>query len=244
MDGEQLLAEKTAAEKSVLAKDEFFDPFVMDYDESDYGFINEIREILNILHLHYAHRLIDVQLATRATDQFTKLHEVYYHDERHLFHNIYHKFLKEIIAPRLNLLNGLIYQKIPTFRVHMPGSVAVGEFHKDTQYSHNPHAINCWIPLTRTYEANTIWLESYPNAGDYKPILMMPGECLLFQGGLLTHGNKVNDSGFTRLSFDFRVLRPEHYDPNESKRSVNTCTKLIIGEYYAVLGHPDQNVTR
>lgn len=231
---------------SVNTYQEFFEPFVVDYDESKYGFVNEVREVLNILHLHHAHRLIDIHLATRETDQKTKLHDAFYDSSRPTFAASYLRFLRDIIAPSLNLLEGMVYQKKPNFRVHMPGSMAVGEFHKDSQYSHSQHEINIWVPLTKTCDSNTIWMESYPDKGDYKPIIVIPGECLVFQGGLLTHGNQVNVTPFTRLSFDFRIIKPEHYVHDATKLSINTSTIMIAGRsencYFEIFGdHPKLN---
>jgi hypothetical protein len=48
---------------------------------------------------------------------------------------------------------------------------------------------------------------------------------------LLKHGNKINTTKKTRVSFDFRVIPKSEYRPS-SHNSVNTGLKFKIGEYY------------
>ena len=43
-------------------------------------------------------------------------------------------FIQKVIKPRFG--EEIVYQKIPTFRVHLPNNVSVGEFHKD-KHRHN-----------------------------------------------------------------------------------------------------------
>ena len=39
----------------------------------------------------------------------------------------------------------------------------------------------------------------------------------------------------TRVSFDFRVMRLEDYDPNSGKSSITMNKKYLIGHYYEKL---------
>lgn len=214
----------------------FFPATIIDYSEIDFPFTDVMEEILNLLYLSRAHELFDVvEVADRKADQKTKLHSNYYNSPKEFFHACYHEFLQQVVAPHLQLKHRLIYQVEPNLRVHFPGSRGVGEFHKDTKYDHSQFEINFWLPLTNVWGTNTIWIETEPDKGDYRSYDLFPGQCLVFQGGLLTHGNQVNDTDSTRISFDFRVLKPEHYNPDRSKSSVNTGCKFVIGEYFAEL---------
>lgn len=47
----------------------------------------------------------------------------------------YLKFIKDFIRPLFNN-ETLVYQKVPTFRVHLDNNVSVGEVHKDSDYGH------------------------------------------------------------------------------------------------------------
>ena len=44
---------------------------------------------------------------------------------------------------------------------------------------------------------------------DFRPILLSPGECLRFNGTLCRHFTRINRSGRTRVSLDFRCTVPE-----------------------------------
>ena len=47
----------------------------------------------------------------------------------------------------------------------------------------------------------------------------------------LLHGNKLNDTGVSRVSVDFRVLPVSKYEEN-NKVSITNKTKMIIGDYW------------
>ena len=51
------------------------------------------------------------------------------------------------------------------------------------------------------------------------------------------HGNKVNETGVTRISLNFRMIPRHLYDLSISQSqsplsSVTTSTKFVIGSYY------------
>ena len=57
------------------------------------------------------------------------------------------------------------------------------------------------------------------------------GEFIQWNGSDLLHGNKINDTGKTRISIDFRVIEYNNYQPSEHG-SINLNMKFKIGEYY------------
>ena len=130
----------------------------------------------------------------------------------------------------------IVYQKIPTFRLHFPGNIAVGEYHKDKWYRDSEWheevcEMNFYLPFTNAYGSNTIWVESKEDKGDYKAMDVNYGECVQWDGVNLTHGNKENISNSTRISVDFRVIPFSKYKPS-NHGSINTKTKFEIGGYY------------
>lgn len=125
-----------------------------------------------------------------------------------------------------------MYQKAPTFRVHLPGNVAVGAFHVDSQYNHQPAELNFWVPLTSALAENTIHIESEPGKGDHAPVCLSPGQVLVFEGSKYSHGNIKNTSNVSRVSFDLRALRMSQYDPDWGRVSHNTVKRFVIGGYY------------
>jgi len=56
----------------------------------------------------------------------------------------------------------------------------------------------------------------------------------MFEGSNLKHGNKINRTGFTRVSFDFRIIPFRKYKPCE-RRTINTKMRFIVGEYFEKL---------
>ena len=91
------------------------------------------------------------------------------------------------------------------------------------------------IPITKCFGNNSVWIESEPNKADYHPVRMQFGNLLSFSGGTHKHGNKMNDTSKSRISFDFRIMPLSKYDPSFSKSSATRSTKFIIGDYYKEL---------
>lgn len=139
-------------------------------------------------------------------------------------------FIKWVIAPLID--EDFLYQKFPNIRFHLPNNVAVGKTHKDSDFGHPKFEINFIIPLTESDDTASIWVESEPDKGDFEPMIMRVGELIQFNGNELTHGNKLNLTGKTRVSLDFRVLPISKYNPNNTNTSLTKKTKFIEGEYY------------
>ena len=77
-----------------------------------------------------------------------------------------------------------------------------------------------------------MWHESIPGMGDWKPLEIDNGQFLIGYLNQCRHGNKINDTGKTRVSFDFRVMPEFAYDENSPLESCTTKQKFIVGEYY------------
>ena len=132
------------------------------YDTKEYPFRNIINNWLNTKDLSKLHEIKQYEHFDRKHDQSTQWHEMFYTMIRidKTFNRVYVNFLTDIIKPRFN--EEIVYQKIPTFRVHLPGNVSVGEFHKDKDYRNKEWAekvkeMNYYVPLTKAYGTNTIW---------------------------------------------------------------------------------------
>ena len=189
---------------------------------------------LSTLHYEKSYDLFE-----RKNDQSTIWHKCFYKNIREdsSFDEVYVDFLNDVIKPRFN--EQIVYRKIPTFRVHLPGNIAVGEFHKDKHYRNEEWAnkvqeINYFLPLTKAYGTNTIWTETEEDLGDFKEIRADYGECVEWSASKLTHGNKQNITSVTRVSFDFRVIRKSRY-VESNHLTINTKTPFGIGGYYEVL---------
>ena len=95
---------------------------------------------------------------------------------------------------------------------NVTNNVAVVKKHYDSddEHRHPKGEINFIIALTDMYDSNSIWYESYPRLGDFKAMDLKAGDVLCFNGNLCEHYNKINKTGKTRVSMDFRIL-PSNY---------------------------------
>lgn len=120
----------------------------------------------------------------------------------------------DTVAP---ILESLIYDGIASFvgpvrshqpkammRVNFDGSKSILRFHADREYGQRPNLINIWLPVTSVYGTNSMYVESSPGLSDFTPLELEYGQALMFYGTELLHGTLDNESGGTRISFDFR----------------------------------------
>ena len=104
------------------------------YNKEKYNFRKIVEKILKIENLETIHleaECPNYDLFPREEDQGTIYHKRFYSDNEQ-FLNLYDLFIKEYVRPRFD--EAVVYQKIPTFRVHFPNNIAVGEWHKDKKY--------------------------------------------------------------------------------------------------------------
>jgi hypothetical protein len=120
------------------------------------------------------------------------------------FYSIYEDFIRHEIRPLYP--EPIFYQKKPTHRIHFKNGSGASRFHKDSDYGHNPAEVNYSVPQTPMFGTNGIWIESEEDKGDYEPMEMEVGQFAEFKGAFLKHGAKQNQTGQTRVSFDFRVM--------------------------------------
>ena len=207
------------------------------HDIVEYWFYSD--GILSHGSLDKLHSHKDYELFTREKDQSTLWHVSFYERIRRddSFDETYTDFLHDIIKPRFN--EEIVYQKIPTFRVHLPNNIAVGEFHKhkhyrDQEWADKVQELNYFVPLTKAYGTNTIWAETEEDKGDFKEIRANYGECVEWSATKLTHGNKQNLTSVTRISFDFRIIPKSRY-VESNHLTINTKIPFGIGGYYGVL---------
>jgi len=209
------------------------------YNTNKYQFVEIVNKWLNTSHLSKLHDIKKYDRFVRENDQSTDWHKLFYENVRSdkTFNDTYKDFLFNVIKPRFG--ENIVYQKIPTFRVHLPGNIAVGEFHKDKFYRNIEWAnkvkeTNYYLPLTKAYDTNTIWVESEEDKADFKPIETTYGNCVEWDASNLMHGNKDNITNDTRVSFDFRVIPLSRYI-DSTHNTINTKIPFSIGGYYEVI---------
>lgn len=179
----------------------------------------------------------DIEVLKRETDQGTWHHKAFYKwMDKDIFINMYESFIQSYIRPLYD--EKIVVQSKPTFRICYPNNKAVGEYHKDKDYRNGEWALkvkelNYFLPFTDAFDTNTIWVESEENKQDFAAMNCKYGECIQWDGSNLSHGNKINTTGKTRASIDFRVIEFKNYEPND-EGSINLNKKFKIGGYYKV----------
>ena len=209
------------------------------YDIEKYDFRSLVCEALKHKDLEDLHKHYSYAPFTMENNSNTVLHDRFYDKIRAdwpEFIETYDRFVEEVVVSIYGSRN-FIYQTLPTFRVHLVGNWAVPEFHCDSQpgYNHPLGEINFQIAITDMFGTNATWAESVPGLGDFAPMEMIEGEFTIFNGNTCNHGNKINDSGSTRVSFDFRILPLNKYDPSKAKKSATRGTSFAVGGYYKEL---------
>ncbi len=211
---------------------------ILKYDIKKYNFIELITNLFNSP-LNELHQIAkkEYELFTEiGKDSNTEFHKLFYKklnqgwDE---IYQVYQKFVADIILPYLNLDEAL-YQAFPTFRVQLPNNVAVVKPHYDSDddHKHPIGEINFIVALTSMNDSNTVWIESEPRLKDFHPMNLKIGEFVKFIGNRCTHFNHINKMEKTRVSFDFRIMPLDKYNPNYTAESCIKKTRYIEGGYY------------
>lgn len=208
-----------------------FPPSVHRYDVEEYRLAEAVADVMGVQSLDLLGVGANYGRFSQATDQSTVFHRRFY-DAFPRLEQLYRRFVREVALAIVG--EPACFQRVPTFRVHLPGNVAVGEFHTDGDYNHAEGEVNFWVPLTKASDTNTVWIERSLGSHDYAPAPPLgPGEVLVFDAVRWSHGNVANQTGATRASFDFRCIPLSCYRPAKG-RTVHTGKRLVIGDYFDV----------
>jgi hypothetical protein len=205
------------------------------YSTTVYNFREYVEQFLDFSCLEDIHNSFPFEeVLIYGTDQNRHLHKKFYQgmDACPAFINLYRDFIKNEVSPLFN--EKIIFQKFPTFRVHQPNNIAVFAFHKDKEYNHNENEVNFYLPITKATDTNTFWFESEEDKGDFSPMEGDYGNLIQWNGANLSHGNKINETNQTRISFDFRILSKKVYDTSKPKNSKSKNKSFKIGDYYDI----------
>lgn len=161
----------------------------------------------------------------REGDQGLYAHDVFYRQLFPRLQPVYELFVREIFEPERR---GYAFQGVPTLRIQLPDERGTKEFHRDRDYHHDPATINVLVPLTRMRQTTALWVED--DNGAMRPTSLEVGQYLVFDGANRMHGTLINEEGYTRASFDFRLL-PKKL-ANSDRRTVSAGRSLKLGDYY------------
>jgi hypothetical protein len=222
---------------------------IYDYDRNLYGFNRMLRELYNVPALEVIHLFVeDMSYKTSVEwkeESDGKLHQIFYsrlnlRDPKNVWQemvNEYDSFVRNEVKNKLNSDVEFLVQQFPSFRVQLPNSQAIHKWHydSDVDHGHPTGEINVQIPLTMMYDTSATWIEPVPGMGTYTPMNMFPGQYAIFNGNKCTHGNKVNNTGLTRVSFDFRIIPKKTLESQSTSKSATLGVKFSNGEYYKEL---------
>ena len=213
------------------------------YDIKKYNFKKIVEEHFSVSDLATIHlereELLPAQKLNFHNETRTKFHETFYSKLREGWPELMSSdeyFVRNEVKPHFE--DTIVYQTSPSVRFHLPNDQAIHYWHYDSDpdHMHPEWEINFQIALTEMYDTQATWVESVPGLADYRPMEMKYGEYWVFNGNKCTHGNKVNTTEKTRVSFDFRIVPYKRY--MENSKTLSSATKgrkFIIGDYY-VLG--------
>ena len=210
----------------------------LDYNIKDYKFIELVTNLFEseLCELHNNSNIKYELFTELGKDSHTEFHKKFYSKLDEHWKEIkdeYSKFINNTVLPYLGLEEALV-QTFPTFRIHLPNNVAIviNHYDSDSKHNHPTGEINFIFALTNMFDTNTVYIEKMPRLEEYEPILLNGGECICLNGNKCSHYNKINKTGKTRVSWDFRVLPLNYYDKENELISVTTKTKYREGGYY------------
>lgn len=182
-------------------------------------------------------------------DRMSILYKDYHNfvDNNNLLNNVYIDFINEYVKP-LYFCDKIVVQKTPNIRISFPESCAIGKnkyeneiddiigLHKDSDFGHHESEINFVIPITEMFDTNSIYYEPYQNSNlpknEFLNLKLNTHEFFIEKFNKLLHFNKINKTGFTRISLDFRIIQHKDYFDNSTYFE---NTKFEIGKYYMII---------
>ena len=105
-------------------------PTVYQYDAKKFDFGEVLRRIYRIEDPGALKPDVPLDVLTWETDQATAFHAKFYDAFESQVRDLYRRFVASF-APEVLGTTEFCFQRVPTFRVHFPGNVAVGSFHTD-----------------------------------------------------------------------------------------------------------------
>ena len=220
---------------------------------SKYEFSHELKNfhmILNEPFISDDEKTSTQRIKIIGNDRTSVFYDDYHNfiDKTSFFNDIYHKFISDYVKPLYAVNGRIVVQKTPNLRISFPNTTAIGKhvnenesdnvigLHKDSDFGHHPSEVNFIIPLTDMFDTNSIYYEPYIGSGlstnEFLNLKLSSDEFFICKFNQLLHFNKINDTGVTRMSLDFRIIPYDKYIENEEYFK---NTKFELGRYYIVL---------
>ena len=170
-----------------------------------------------------------------------------YYDNNSIINEKYIKFINEEIKPLFNE-DKLVVQKTPNIRFHLPNNSNIGKrdtdplniigLHYDNEFNHPKEEYNIILSITDMFDTNSLYYEIYPNSnieyGNYENLKLEKNNYWIGYLNQCKNYNKINNTGKTRISMDFRIISYSKYKLSNDL-SVTSNSKFIIGDYYILI---------
>jgi len=224
-----------------------------EYDVATYPFAEHIRRMLvdkklldaaesrSLDTLENLHRVLRPELKNLDASEINEVTRQFYEQDGE-FLDTYERFYKTVIRDQITGGQDFLFQTTPTIRFHFPHQQGFNwspRFHTDVMLGHPPQEVNLWLPVTRTFDTNTMRLAGladslriFEGVGlDFKefarlvqedvamqkrchevsrPVCLDYGQFVAFDSRCL-HATQENKTDSTRISLDFRVLPLDEY---------------------------------
>ena len=188
----------------------------------------------------------------------SELHKLFYSEikkSNKFLSSLYLPLVKKIHQQFFREHETILYQTYPNLRIQYPNGTAIPK-HKDSdELSKHPIGENNFIlPITRMYNTCSMYIESKPDSEDFEPVNIDNGHLLWFDGNKCTHYNETNQENITRVSLDFRIITPKHYNQYIECRDLSVAEKndrdilrhrdpslMVVGGYYQMMHKKDHD---
>lgn len=205
------------------------------YDTKKYYFYEYLSALFGVNDLENIHDYLGhFDPFKREQDQYTILHKIFYANFKlpnsplqKMYENLVKDFISSLIPKKF------YYQKIPTFRIGLPGNKFVGEFHRDTAYNHQPYELNFNLAISNYKSSAALITEDIAGSKNLITAEIDYGEVMGFDHIGCLHGSEINQTGKTMMSMDFRLALADMYYEDPNAKSVNMNSKFVIGEYFS-----------
>jgi len=213
--------------------------------------------------LYNFHEILDTEHFVDKKEDILKICEIGKNDRSSIFIKDYYTFIdsdptffdlyKELIVTHVKPLfpqeTSLVYQATPNLRICFPGSTAIGRrdtdpnpdiigIHCDAEFNHSPEEINFIVPLTDMYDTNSIYYEHSMHSNvtpeNFLNLTIQTNRFFMCYFNQLRHYNRINVTGKTRMSLDFRIIPYSKYT-EKSTESISSSKKMTVGEYYQII---------
>lgn len=225
----------------------------LEYDVSRYPFARHVRRMLvakgllttaqeaALPALEDLHRVLPAEVMNLDASEINEVSRRFYEQDRE-FLDTYERFYRDEIRATVTEGRHFLFQSTPTIRFHFPNQKGFNwspRFHTDVMLGHPPQEVNLWVPVTRTFESNTMRLAGLADSLrilegvglDFRefarrvqedpamqadchaasgPVTLDDGRYVAFDSRCL-HATQENKTDSTRISLDFRVLPLEDY---------------------------------